>query len=638
MPLESCLFSIQCLIEKIKYSYSWKLSIAQRPFEWEKLRITNLVDSILRGFPIGSILLAGSKDPYYIFELKKGLRRRVKNIEKAEYTHLIDGQQRCAAILATFNGEGFKVSENDPFEYLWINISRFNFEYKEFDEKRGQKYFFHWSSNRQINGLTHEKRRVEKLPPNSPINGWILFHELIGFIKKNRNKKEIYGYTNCNDIDEVNEETLNKLFKSIENSLYTKKIPVHALKDDELEDIFQVFIRINTGGLPLGPVDVFFAGVKKYWDDAEEHLKCIVNKDSIFNRQDAISLLARCAANSLEEKPFDPVRLKLQYLTYNASNGRYPLIAQMKAFTPLGKSNDFTKAVRWVSILIRNKFYYAANILNRFNVMSVVAWAYQFQQSQNLPEFDENELIKPIIGYLFWTNVFGSRYYGRSRFDREVFKAAWESGKNGEKFPYHTANMQKACFDYHYVRPYIPLNPIQKTLNLDELKKQSAEYKDAEKILQLTRGHKEIFLSIYQKTQHRHIDLDHLVAYNFAKNRFKEGRKFMWDYIEWTSKLGNFAIIDSRANRVLQDKGPSFKFIKQEDKSIQNYTDKNFIKTDPCLTKNEINQCLLVEDLLRNKRKDEAGAVLRDFVAKRTLLIWKRVLRIVGRPPKQFDD
>ncbi len=75
---------------------------------------------------------------------------------------------------------------------------------------------------------------MEKFPPNSPINGWILFHELTEFTKKNGNKKEIYDYTNCNDIDEVNEEALSKLFKSIEISLNTKKIPVHVLKDDEL--------------------------------------------------------------------------------------------------------------------------------------------------------------------------------------------------------------------------------------------------------------------------------------------------------------------------------------------------------------------------------------------------------------------
>jgi len=82
MSLKSQLFSIEELIETIKSTDSWKLSIAQRPFEWEKLKITNLVDSILRGFPIGSILLSGSKDDYYEFESGKGLRKRLKISKK----------------------------------------------------------------------------------------------------------------------------------------------------------------------------------------------------------------------------------------------------------------------------------------------------------------------------------------------------------------------------------------------------------------------------------------------------------------------------------------------------------------------------------------------------------------------------
>ena len=483
MALEPALFSIKDLIKTVNSSDSWKLSIAQRPFEWDKLRITNLVDSILRGFPIGNILLTASKDSYYEFESKKGLRRKITNISKVEHTHLIDGQQRCAAILATYNGDGQQDLKKNLREYLWINISRFNFESKEFDEKRGQKYFFHWSSNRRINNLSPENRRVEKFPPGSPTKGWIQFHRLVEFAENNANKEKIYKCANCSNSDDVDKETLNKLLKSVKNSFYKRRIPVHILKDDEVEDIFHVFIRINTGGLPLGPVDVFFAGVKKYWDDAEEHLKCIVNKDSIFNRQDGISLLARCAANSLKEKPFDPVRLKLQYLTYNASNGKYPLIDRMKELTPLRKGNDFTRAVKWTSALVRDKFYYAANILHRFNTMSVVAWAYQFQKLHKLPGLDENEYIKPIIRFLFWTNVFGSRNYGRDRFDREAFKAAWESGKDGERFPYHTAEMQRDCYNYHYIRPYIPFNANPSTLNLSKLKEGSEEYKNADKMV-----------------------------------------------------------------------------------------------------------------------------------------------------------
>ncbi|NQT80763.1 MAG: DUF262 domain-containing protein [Candidatus Aminicenantes bacterium] len=641
MTKESRLYSIGELINQLTSDYVWKLSIAQRAFEWNKIRVTNLVDSLLRGFPIGNLLLVKSKRPYYKFSSKEELHKKIKNIKEAEHTHIIDGQQRCVAILATFAGKGLFDKTNKKTEYLWINISKHNYQYKEFDEKRGQKYFCHWSSSDRINGLIDNKRRAEKLPPGSPINGWIPFHNLVELVRSKASKEKIYIDAKCNDSQEVDEETLNNLVNSIKSAINKKRIPIHILEDDELEDIFHVFIRINTGGLPLGPVDVFFAGVKKYWNDAEEHLKCIVNKKTIFKRQDAISLLARCAGKSLEGKTFDPVRLRLQHLTYNSSKGRYPLIIRMQELTPKDGDNDFIQAVKWTSKLVRSRFYYASSVIGRFNVMSVVAWAYQFRKfNKSLPKLDDKEYIKPIINFLFWTSVYNSRYYGRTGFDRVTFEIAWESGSKGDVFPYYTnRDMRIACFDYHYVRPLILNNPNPSTLNLNKLKENSDDYKDAEKIFNLTKGHTDIFLSIYQEIKYSKIDWDHLIAYNFARNRFKKGRDYLWEHIKWISMIGNFAGIDSRANRILQDKGPSYKFLKQSGNGpIQNYTNPYFIKTDPCLTRNDIKQCIQIEELLKNKFKEQAGDILHDFVANRTLLIWKHICRVIGRPPKPFQS
>ena len=65
MTKETRLYSIGELINQLTSDYVWKLSIAQRAFEWNKIRVTNLVDSLLRGFPIGNLLLVKSKRPYY---------------------------------------------------------------------------------------------------------------------------------------------------------------------------------------------------------------------------------------------------------------------------------------------------------------------------------------------------------------------------------------------------------------------------------------------------------------------------------------------------------------------------------------------------------------------------------------------
>ena len=121
----------------------------------------------------------------------------------------------------------------------------------------------------------------------------------------------------------------------------------------------------------------------------------------------------------------------------------------------------------------------------------------------------------------------------------------------------------------------------------------------------MTKGHTDIFLSVYQKIKYCKIDWDHLIAYKFARNRFKKGRNYLWEHIKWFSMIGNFSGIESRANRVLQDKGPSYKFLKQSGNGpIQNYTNPSFIKTDPRLTRNVKNNASGLKNFLKiNKKK-----------------------------------
>ena len=72
-----------------------------------------------------------------------------------------------------------------------------------------------------------------------------------------------------------------------------------------------------------------------------------------------------------------------------------------------------------------------------------------------------------------------------------------------------------------------------------------------------------VFLSLYQEIPYdfTDIDWDHLIAYNYARRKFKMGNPLKWrNYIQWINQIGNFSGIDSGINRSLQDKPPSFKF------------------------------------------------------------------------------
>src|SRR3954470_22984365 len=66
----------------------------QRPFVWDASKVRNLLDSLLRGFPVGYLIAWRNPD----VRLKDGSKSSGKRI-------LIDGQQRVTALMAALLGQ-----------------------------------------------------------------------------------------------------------------------------------------------------------------------------------------------------------------------------------------------------------------------------------------------------------------------------------------------------------------------------------------------------------------------------------------------------------------------------------------------------------------------------------------------------
>ncbi|MBN1495569.1 MAG: DUF262 domain-containing protein [Spirochaetes bacterium] len=626
------LMSVQQIIDETTKVNSWKLSVAQRAFEWDLQRVTNLVDSLLRGFPVGSILVMDSKDPYYDMDSRARFREKKESAIGNEYTHIIDGQQRCFAMRATFNGEGYHDRKTGDRLVLYVNISSLNESIRDFDEKRNQKYYLHWSARGDINVLSDDERKEEKFSARAPLAGWISLHELVRHIREGLPVDELRENARLPHDDAVSMDVTRGIIDSVTDALDAERIPVHFLNElhRDIEDIFHVFIRINTSALALGPVDVFFTGVKREWSDAEEHLESIVNSESIFDRKGAISCLARCAAKSLKKDPFDPVVLRLEHLRKDPSTQHYPLIEQMRQMAPYRGASNFIDAVLWTSRVVREHLYAASSQIHYNNLMAVVGWAFQYGLSLPLPDIFDERYYRPIIGFLFWTTIYGSRMYGRGSFDRGILDAAWNAGAKGDPFPYEQEAMQKLCFAYHYImNEYRPFDPRPSSIYYTT--KEDAHYANGHRIHGLTRsGGASLFLSVFQKLRHVPVDIDHLLAYNYGYNRFRSGRTVL-PYANWLNLLGNFSAIDASANRVLQDRPPSIKFNRGDDTG-QTYHNRDFVKTDHGVTEEEMNAFIEIERLLELRKQEEAGLLFQRIMADRTLRIWNAVLDVVGYP------
>ena len=72
----------------------------QRPFVWPDSKVRNLLDSMMKGYPIGYIMLWSSPEDYE----NTGQIGRNEKIYRQPDDLVIDGQQRLTALLAAMHG------------------------------------------------------------------------------------------------------------------------------------------------------------------------------------------------------------------------------------------------------------------------------------------------------------------------------------------------------------------------------------------------------------------------------------------------------------------------------------------------------------------------------------------------------
>lgn len=183
----------------------------QRPFVWDATKVRDLMDSLYQGFPVGYLIVWRNPD----VKLKDGTTSEGKKI-------LIDGQQRITALKAAILGE--KVMNK---EYRWVNI---NIGYNPLEERF------------EVSNPAIEKDETW-IPNISDI-----FSLNTNFLET----VEKYYERNNSKIDKnVLYERLDHLKKII-----NKQIGLIELNPDlDIEDVTEIFIRINSEGVVLGQSD-----------------------------------------------------------------------------------------------------------------------------------------------------------------------------------------------------------------------------------------------------------------------------------------------------------------------------------------------------------------------------------------------
>lgn len=278
--------SIINLLEQIK-NEEIVLPAIQRDFVWDKEKIEKLLDSIMRGYPIGIILLWETYNDiqYRVFvrDYKPDILHTFHdNSQKKKLKLVLDGQQRLqslyTSLYATYEGKSlyFDVLSGRKAEDFKEDKFIFNF----FSQKKAEE------KNKEI--ISKCQKTKEEEDKNLEKEYHMKVQELFNFGVKDQQifRRDIAKRLNLSETDDLRLETnlsiLNHVLTKDENILKTSILDENKSRESSERksesDILEAFVRINREGTPLSRSDLIFSMLKLNWKESAETLPEFVHR------------------------------------------------------------------------------------------------------------------------------------------------------------------------------------------------------------------------------------------------------------------------------------------------------------------------------------------------------------------------
>ena len=248
----------------------WVLPAIQRPYVWgnrheSEKYICKLFDSILRGYPIGGLILWNTEEkiPYREFVSDYEIGDIPRLVDKGLHGRkdkwlVYDGQQRLQTLYSclkyTFNGKILVYDLLYPlFSNRYPNEIGFSFV-----EKNSNLPWNYIRINELYSKLSDEKTSFRR-----------------NILKNNQNIDDIQ--------EEIVEKNLDQLWKVYVDSDKSSLayFPIQSSDEDEVNEIFE---RLNSGGIALSLSDLLFTRIKGHNEqyDFEEVLQ--LSAKDIYNK------------------------------------------------------------------------------------------------------------------------------------------------------------------------------------------------------------------------------------------------------------------------------------------------------------------------------------------------------------------
>ena len=234
----------------------YRLPSIQRSFVWEEERICKLMDSLMNDYPIGSFLVWKPSSEItirtrkFVQDYKTGERliSEEESVESLPYL-VLDGQQRLQSLFLAFFGK-----YNGKYLYFKVDSNPNN-------EENDLRYHFRFMNIDQAKKDSH----------------WLKLNEVI-----NLSIEEISEYVDDHFGDD-NEETKRVIKKNLSRFIrifnMDEKISIQDVKEDlPYNDVLEVFVRVNSGGIVLTKSDLLFSTVILHSPEMEKKFIEVVDE------------------------------------------------------------------------------------------------------------------------------------------------------------------------------------------------------------------------------------------------------------------------------------------------------------------------------------------------------------------------
>ena len=328
----------------------------QRKFVWEPERIESLLDSLMRGYPIGTFLFwelekeSFNDGDFLFYEFIRDYSEfnRYNNPQACKSTTFpvvwsaLDGQQRLTALYIAFCGSYAAHKRNHP----WDRESSF------------PKKVLHVNLLHDFSGSNSDDEPYESgfkffapdhVPEASNDELWFAVPEMRKYEKSDRNKIRNIARSLTDNV--LAEDNLCDLLDLIHDDT---RLTYFLSKGRGIDDVLDIFIRVNSGGKILSRSDLLLSTIVANWPDAREQFDSVLDEINStgdgfrFNIDFVVRCALACANLPMQLKVATFSRKNIDYIKDNWAPIREAIVTAVMLVSEMGFTDRTLKAANAV--------------------------------------------------------------------------------------------------------------------------------------------------------------------------------------------------------------------------------------------------------------------------------------------------